>query len=203
MKNFILLYKHFPFLRKILTKIILILEKGIYFSATYRQIYKEIYGIEIGEGTYGGCFNRKLIPRGTHFGRYCSIGPNVQIFRANHPLDEFTLHPILYNPVYKYVTKDKLNRPELFIGHDVWIGASSIILPSVKCIGNGSVIGAGSVLTKDVGEFEIWAGNPAKKIGDRFSDSIKNIINESKWWNYNYYELIKEIPNLKRLTQEK
>lgn len=202
MDTFFLLYKKLPFLRKILIKIILKIENGTHFSKTYRKIYKEIYGITIGEGTYGGCFNRKLIPSGTHFGRYCSIGPNVQVFRANHPVTEFTSHPILYNPIYNYVKKDTLMRPEIFIGNDVWIGASSIILPNVKKIGNGSVIGAGSVVTKDIGEFEIWVGNPAKKIGDRFDEITKRKILSSCWWDLNIEELVNAIPRLKEMTKK-
>ena len=55
----------------------------------------------------------------------------------------------------------------LDIGDDVFIGANVVILSKVNKIGTGAVIGAGSVLTKDVGEYEIWAGNPAKFIKHR------------------------------------
>jgi acetyltransferase-like isoleucine patch superfamily enzyme len=61
----------------------------------------------------------------------------------------------------------------LEIGDDVFIGAGVIILSKVNKIGTGAVIGAGSVLTKDVGEYEIWAGNPAKFIRHR-----KNKVHE-------------------------
>jgi acetyltransferase-like isoleucine patch superfamily enzyme len=54
----------------------------------------------------------------------------------------------------------------LIIGEDVWIGAHCVIMPGIQ-IGRGAIIGAGSVLTKDVPEYEIWAGTPAKKIGTR------------------------------------
>lgn len=55
----------------------------------------------------------------------------------------------------------------LYVGRDAWIGGNVIVLASVDRIGEGSVIGAGSVLTTDVGDWEIWAGNPARKIGER------------------------------------
>lgn len=56
---------------------------------------------------------------------------------------------------------------KLKIGNDIWIGANAIILPSVTRIGNGAIIGAGSVVTKNVDDYTIVAGNPAKKIGER------------------------------------
>ncbi len=58
-------------------------------------------------------------------------------------------------------------RDSLIIGNDVWISANAIILPQVKRIGDGAVIGAGSVVTKDIDEYTIVAGNPATVIGYR------------------------------------
>lgn len=138
-------------------------------SKLLREIYRKDYGIEIGYGSYGGCFNANNIPNGVRFGNYCSIADGVKIFRANHPTDIFTDHPIFYNPIMGFVKTDKLNRPVLYIGHDVWIGANAIILPSVKNIGNGAVIGAGSVVTKDVEAYSIVAGNPATVKKKRFN----------------------------------
>lgn len=67
------------------------------------------------------------------------------------------------------------------VGNDVWIGTNSIIVGGVK-IGNGSIVAAGSVVTKDIPPCEIWGGNPAKRIRDRFSVEEKsnhlNYLNE-------------------------
>jgi acetyltransferase-like isoleucine patch superfamily enzyme len=60
----------------------------------------------------------------------------------------------------------KIEKKNLFIGRDVFIGVNAIIL-CVEHIGDGAIIGAGSVVTKDVPAYEIWAGNPAVKIGER------------------------------------
>jgi acetyltransferase-like isoleucine patch superfamily enzyme len=63
-----------------------------------------------------------------------------------------------------YVKRDMLDRPKLYIGHDVWIGANVIILPGCYKIGNGAIIGAGSIVTKDVPPYAIVAGNPSRLI---------------------------------------
>jgi len=62
--------------------------------------------------------------------------------------------------------RDEIGR-KLVIGDRAYLGYRSMILPQVNKIGEGAVIGAGSVITKDVGDWEVWAGNPAKKIGMR------------------------------------
>lgn len=175
-------------------------EGGNAFSETIRMYYRDNYNITIGYGTYGGCFNTVNIPEGTSFGNYCSIAQNVKIFRANHPKEYFTLHPLFYNPVMGYVKKDMLHRPNIEIGHDVWIGDWSIILPRVSKIGNGAIIGAGSVVTKDVPPYSIVAGNPAKIIGKRFPDEIINKLEDTQWWNLNKDELIKNKTFLEKLV---
>ncbi len=176
---------------------------GDMYSKTLRMVYKKKYGIEIGYGSYGGCFKRENIPSGVKFGNYCSIAPNIRIFRANHPKINFTMHPLLYNPICGYVTEDKLNRPPLTIGHDVWIGEWAIILPSVKHIGNGAIIGAGSVVTKDVEEYSVVAGNPAKHISYRFNSKTINFLEESKWWNMKKVELINNISTYQQFINTK
>lgn len=97
------------------------------------------------------------------------------------------------NPIVGYVKEDMLERPSLTIGHDVWIGERAIILPSVTSIGNGAIIGAGSIVTKDVEPYSIVAGNPAKKIGKRFEDKVIHRLEESEWWLLKKDELIKNI----------
>ena len=90
-------------------------------------------------------------------GKYSEISHDVRIFTHAHKWRHS-----------KGLRKDiqKIISVNLVIGDDVFIGVSSIIL-AVEKIGDGAVIGAGSVLTKNVPAYEIWAGNPAKKIGER------------------------------------
>ena len=88
-------------------------------------------------------------------GRYVNCGGNVSIWDTDfHPID------YLDRRIHDF---DKINSAPVEIGDDVFIGAHCIILKGVK-IGNRSVIGAGSVVTKNIPENQIWAGNPAKFI---------------------------------------
>jgi len=195
------LYNNIPNRFKgILRKYITRKEGGQMYSMTLRSIYKKEYNIDIGYGSYGGCFSFKNIPSGVVFGRYCSIAPEIKIYRANHPKEMFTMHPLLYNPVAGYVKEDMLERPSLKIGHDVWIGEWAIILPSVNVIGNGAVIGAGSIVTKDVLPYTVVAGNPAKVICKRFSDDIIQKLENSKWWEMDKEQLIENICELNRIV---
>lgn len=174
--------------------------QGQMYSEVLRKIYKSQYNISIGYGSYGGCFSPQYIPSGVSFGNYCSIGQNVKIFRANHPRDTFTTHPLLYNPVAGYVENYMLNKPKLDIGNDVWIGESAIILPNVKVIGNGVIIGAGSIVTKDVPAYSIAVGNPARVIGSRFSKKTIEELESTKWWELDKDSLVKKISYLNKIS---
>lgn len=96
-------------IRKILLSIIAKKSGGFAYSLEVRKIYENIHNIRIGYGTYGGCFNLENIPANVTFGNYCSIASGVKIFRANHPIDLFTTHPILYNPAMGYCKRTFLN----------------------------------------------------------------------------------------------
>lgn len=84
-------------------------------------------------------------------GDNCQIAPNVSIYTAGHPL-----HPAVRNTLYEYGIS-------VTIGDNVWIGGNTVILPGVH-IGSNAVIGAGSVVTKDIPEWTIAAGNPCKVV---------------------------------------
>lgn len=71
--------------------------------------------------------------------------------------------------------------PLTVIEHDVWLGAGAQIKSGVT-VHTGAVIGMGSIVTHDVPPYEIWAGNPARKIRDRFDEETKRRLLESKWW---------------------
>jgi len=129
-----------------------------------------------------------------NIGKFCSIADNVIIGGASHPLDWISTSPVFYHGknIMKKNFSENLYNPtrKTIIQNDVWIGNNSLIKSGVT-IKNGAVIGMGSVVTKDVGAYEIWAGNPAKLIRKRFNDiDIDKLLN-SNWWEWNDMEIAK------------
>lgn len=121
-------------------------------------------------------------------GKYCSVGPNVRIAPGNHLNKIFvSTHPATFlNADYcikNFVNKD-YHEPHqtVVIGNDVWIGANVVILDGVK-ISDGAIVGANSIVTKDVLPYEIVGGVPAKHLKYRFTEmQIKSLL-EIKWWD--------------------
>ncbi len=109
------------------------------------------YNIEVGEN-FGANYNLTVLDVGkVTIGDNVLIAPNVSIYTAGHPV-----HPVSRASGYEYGIP-------VTIGSDVWIGGSAVILPGVT-VGDGSVIGAGSVVTRDVPANVIAAGNPCRVI---------------------------------------
>lgn len=124
-------------------------------------------------------------------GKFCSIATGVKFMMggtqghnyewiANYPLDFLDDDFDGYNKVAPKAHKYK---GDTVIGNDVWIGAEAMIMPGVH-IGDGAVIGARSLVTKNVGPYEIWGGNPAKLIKKRFSDEDIEKLLQLKWWDW-------------------
>ncbi len=109
------------------------------------------YNIYVGENFFAN-FDCVFLDAGKIIiGNNCKIGPKTMIFAVTHPIDSKT-------------RADNINIPkDVIIGDDVWIGGGAIILPGIN-IGSSSIIGAGSVVTKDVPPHCVVAGNPAKII---------------------------------------
>lgn len=126
----------------------------------------------------------------TQLGKYCSISWNVTIGATQHPLQRISSHAFPYIKRFGFVETDNRFTSKTSIGNDVWFGANSIVLPNIS-IGNGAVVGAGSVVTKDVPDFAIVAGIPAKIIKFRFGEEQVTALNAIQWWNLRP-ELIRE-----------
>ncbi len=121
-------------------------------------------------------------------GRYCSIADNVTIILGgNHRADWITTYPFpaLHEewPEAKKITGHPHSKGAIVIENDVWIGFGSTILSGIK-IGNGAVIGAQSVVTKDIPAYHIVAGNPAKIVGRRFKKSQIRDLEKIGWWDW-------------------
>ena len=136
-------------------------------------------------------------------GKYCSISWNVSIGGADHDFRKVTTHSLLYSPPYGFVDKllyDRFSK-DCIIGNDVWIAAGAQILRGVT-IGDGAVIGAGSVVKHNVEPYSIVAGIPARKIGQRCNDDLIADFLEIKWWDFDEDVLKKNINLLNRELDE-
>ena len=130
-------------------------------------------------------------------GRFCSIGSYVSIGLGSHPINNFSTSPLFYrkkNTLNIKLVEHDLDFKEykpINIGHDVWIGTRALIMDGVN-IGNGAIIAANSVVTKDVPPYSIVGGAPAKIIRYRFDEAkITNLLN-SNWWEMNLLDIKKK-----------
>lgn len=150
----------------------------------------------------------------SQIGKFVSISWNVTIGGANHDYERLTTHSFLYNS-YDELKPEKYegyNRFEksCIVENDVWIGTNTVVLRGIK-IGNGAVVGAGSIVTKDVPDYAIVAGNPAKIIKYRFAPQVIDKLLGLEWWNwgdeiirknYKYFEMEPTIECLNELEKK-
>lgn len=159
------------------------LEGGEFYTATVRLMMERYHGVRVGAYSYGDCMRPGIFPRGVEVGRYVSVAAGVRVFRRNHPADRLSMHPFFFNQHAGLLAVDNVGDAPLEIGNDAWIGYGAIITPRCRRIGHGAVVGAGAVVTSDVDDFAIVAGNPAKLIRYRFDESLRRAVLESRWWD--------------------
>lgn len=158
----------------------------------FTKRYINIAGVEIGDYTYGlpqiikttDIYKVKI-------GRFCSIATdNVKILvDIDHRPEWITTYPISeYILEKKSAISYHTGKGDVVIGNDVWICQDVIILSGVK-IGNGAIIAAGAVVAKDVADYEMVGGVPAKHIRFRFSpEQIEKLLKIS-WWNWDIQKI--------------
>ncbi len=182
-------------------------------SAYYRKKYHKIgvqwaKGVEIGgfsttfeghnrigrnssfTGSLGRCsYMGENCKINSDIGRYCSIASEVCTISGRHPtVDWASTSPVFFSDDCQcgttYVSEKLFDEssPKTIIGNDVWIGARVTILSGVS-IGDGAIIAAGAVVTKDVEPYTIVGGVPAKPIRKRFTDEQIAALLELKWWD--------------------
>lgn len=136
-----------------------------------------------------------ILPANILIGHYTSIANDVKFLInidhdylsvANYHL--FRVDACFSNPLLDEPTV-KNTRRQILIGSDVWIGRGATILGGVK-IGNGAVVAAGSVVTKDVEPYAIVGGNPAKLIKYRFPPEVCKKLNQIKWWHWTEEKIV-------------
>lgn len=184
-----------------MSKIKVVIRKILYYfcdnfivldNVTYGKYCNFAHHCEVKNSTLG---KRTSIGRYTKIenskiGSYCSISWNTTIGASSHPSVRISTNAFTYRKLFGLVNRDKVFVQKITeIGNDVWIGCNVTILSGVK-VGDGAIIGAGSVVTKDVAAYSIVGGIPAKKIKMRFDLDIVEKIENIKWWNWDD-ELIK------------
>jgi virginiamycin A acetyltransferase len=121
-------------------------------------------------------------------GKFCMIASDVQFIMngANHLTDAISSYPFaIFGQGWQGAMEGKAYpaKGDTLIGNDVWIGYRAAIMPGVR-IGDGAIIGAYSVITKDVAPYTIVGGNPAKEVRKRFSDADIARLLEIRWWDW-------------------
>lgn len=142
-------------------------------------------------------FGDKLI-----IGKFCQIahGTTFIMGAANHRLGSATTYPFnVMGGVWREISTPHIeelpHKGDTVIGNDVWLGRNCTILPGVK-IGNGAIVAACSVVTKDVAPYTVVGGNPARFLKRRFDDGTAALLEELRWWDLPSEELTEIIPVL-------
>jgi acetyltransferase-like isoleucine patch superfamily enzyme len=185
-----------------LFKVLRMLEGGMCHTGTVRQILARHHQVEVGAYSYGDCMIPGVFPPQVVVGRWVSIGPGVRVYNQNHPLDHISLHPYFYEPGMGVVKENPMPRHTLEIGHDSWLGRNATVLPGCKRIGIGAVIGAGAIVTKDVDDYAIVGGNPARLIRYRFPEEKRAALLASRWWERSIADIAKFAGEMARPVDE-
>lgn len=151
-----------------------------------------VFSTELG---FGSGISRDSFFQQCKVGKYVCMGPDVKMIIGEHPTKKFvSIHPAFYSKRaqmgFTYVDTNKFeeyryadqNEHLLIIGNDVWVGSYVRIMEGIT-IGDGAVIAAGAVVTKDVPPYAVVGGVPARVIKYRFNEEIINKLLEIKWWD--------------------
>lgn len=144
----------------------------------------------------------------TTIGKFCSIAAMVRINPGNHPMwrasqSHFTYRASAYFEGAEDEAEffDWRREHPVTIGQDVWIGHGAIILPG-RTVGDGAVIAAGAVVTKDVPAYSIVAGVPARIMRPRFETAISARLQKLKWWDWSHEQLYGALADFRQLSVE-
>lgn len=164
------------------------------------------WGVELGSGVRIGAFSYvnsgSIVVCGT-VGKFCSIGAYCQIGPHEHPLTSGSTSPSLYgrrNILGITSAYDECASPPA-IGNDVWIGSLSVVLQGVE-VGDGAVIAAGAVVTKNVPAYGVVGGVPARLLRMRFDPETADTLLRSKWWDMSIPDLRSHYKRLRLLENK-
>jgi virginiamycin A acetyltransferase len=133
-------------------------------------------------------------------GKFCMIASDVQFIMngANHLTDAVTSYPFaIFGQGWEDAMEGKQypHKGDTVIGNDVWIGHRAVIMPGIT-IGDGAIIGAYAVVTKDVAPYAIVGGNPAKEIRKRFEEIVVEQLLNIQWWNWEIDKITQHVTDL-------
>lgn len=144
----------------------------------------------------------------TAIGKFCAIAANVRLNALAHPMERVSQHRMTYRPNEYFLGKsldakfrEERKASQVELGHDVWIGQGAIVLPGIS-IGSGAVVGAGSVVTKDVEAYAIVAGVPARQLRWRFAPPLAARIAALAWWDWEHDRLAQAVDDMRELSAE-
>lgn len=176
---------------------------GYYFGKIFRKIFlratvrgskvdktarfdvmSSITSSEFGKYSYAGA---NTTVSNTKVGNFTSISAGCSIGGGAHPIDWVSTSPAFtrFKSIlgFRFADNDFVPHKQTVIGNDVWIGANCMVKSGVT-IHDGAVIGMGSVVTKDVGPYEIWAGNPARMIRRRHPEDLSSRLQATDWYHW-------------------
>ena len=154
----------------------------------------KLFHSSLGDYSYIGG-NSRIIH--ADIGKFCSIAGETRIGMGTHTLDNISTSPIFTEAKngtkHSWVKESTINPyKRVVVGNDVWIGVRTMVMGGVK-IGDGAVIGAGSIVTKDVPPYAVVAGVPAKVIRFRFPQDQIDVLLAHPWWVLTEEKLRKRI----------
>lgn len=186
MRNFIKVLVLRIFYKSKIDYSVSISKKTVLGYKTFIGRHCDIHCGKIGKYTYINN-NTHLTYNVTSIGAFCSIGEGAKIGLVSHPMNYISTHNFIHDPYFDFVKQQKYKASEqagpTVIGNDVWIGSNAVVLAGLT-IGDGAVIGAGAVVTKDVPPYAVVAGVPAEIKKFRFDPDMIAKLQDIKWWDF-------------------
>lgn len=139
-------------------------------------------------------------------GKFSNIAAHVRIYASMHPMERASLHHFSYRSSWYF--DNETDDAEFFdwrasngitIGHDTWIGHGAVIMPGIR-IGHGAIVGSNAVVTRDVPDYAIAVGVPAKIIRQRFPDEVAQQLLDLAWWDWPHDKLRVALPDFRKMS---
>ena len=199
-----------PFIDATLSNPIILPDGSAYPGTVFLNRVIDHPRMEIGDYTYHNTFEKVddfarhiapyLFPNSPEkliIGKFGQFAHGVKFITAsaNHPMDGLSTFPFaVFNPeTMGMYTEQVSKKGDNIIGNDVWIGHGACIMPGVK-IGDGVIISAGAVVTRDIAPYRIVGGNPAEVIRMRFSEDVIETLLKICWWHWEIDKIQQALP---------